>query len=83
MDNVTTIDGTEYPYECSCGEQYSNIEAASHCRKCRVYTPDGYCDEVIDVRHGGLVWTSNVVHDWAWELEGAQGKWPTLAVVWS
>jgi len=83
MDTVTTIDGTEYPYECACGETYSNIDAAICCRKCRTYTNQGYCDEVIDLRHGGIVWTSNVVYDWAWELSGAQGKWPTLATVWN
>jgi len=81
MTNITTIDGTEYPYECSCGEHYASIAHARQCRKCRVYAPERSCTEVIDLRHGGLVW-AYTVHDWAWELSGAQGKWPTMAAVW-
>ena len=28
----------EYPYECSCGEQYREVEYAATCRKCRTYS---------------------------------------------
>lgn len=79
---VTTIDGVEYPFECSCGEHHATIESARHCRKCWVYAPEGHCEEVIDLRHDGVVWTMDVVRDWGRELSGAQGKWPTLAEVW-
>lgn len=69
-----------YHFECSCGENYTNIAAARACRKCRVYLGHS-CEEVVDVRHGGIVWT-HVVVNWAVELAGAESKWPTLAAVW-
>lgn len=78
----TTIDA--YHFECSCGECYRTVEAARRCRKCWTYAPDGCCDEVIDYRHGGIVWAWAV--DWDAELEGALPKphpfAPTLADVW-
>lgn len=27
----------EYPWACSCGEQYRTYDAAANCRKCRTY----------------------------------------------
>jgi hypothetical protein len=38
-----------YRYECSCGECYRTVEGARGCRKCRVYTEEGYCTEVTDL----------------------------------
>ena len=72
----------DYPFMCSCGEEYSSIAHARQCRKCWTYAADGHCSEVIDTRHDGIVWTSDVVRDWAWELLGADSKWPTLSTVW-
>jgi len=72
-----------YVYECSCGEVYDNLDYAIRCRKCRTYAEEGHCTEVIDINHGGLVWTSDVVSNWELELLGAQGKWPTLASIWN
>ena len=40
----------EYPYECSCGEQYQAIEYAVACRKCRVYSLGNRCLYVTDLR---------------------------------
>lgn len=51
----------DFPFECSCGERYREIEHAKHCRKCRVYTERGWCDEVIDLRTGKAVWTSTLL----------------------
>jgi hypothetical protein len=39
-------------YECSCGERFENPLAAFRCRKCRVYTTEGYCTEVTDLNTG-------------------------------
>ena len=44
-----------YPYECSCGERYSTVDAAYYCRKCRVYCVFGYCTHVVDVRDDSVV----------------------------
>ncbi len=44
-----------YPYECSCGERYSTVDAAYHCRKCRNYCVFGYCTHVVDIRDGSVV----------------------------
>lgn len=81
--NINTIDDT-YNFECACGEHYASVEDARRCRKCWTYAPEGWCDEVIDTRHGGTVWEPRV--DWDVELEGALDKprtfAPTLADVW-
>lgn len=45
----------EYVYECSCGEHYKTVEAAMHCRKCRTYTDEGWCSEVVDTRTNEVV----------------------------
>ena len=44
-----------YPYECSCGERYSTVDAAYHCRKCRNYCVFGYCTHVVDIRDNSVV----------------------------
>jgi len=44
-----------YPYECSCGERFSTVDAAYHCRKCRNYCVFGYCTHVVDVRDNSVV----------------------------
>lgn len=79
---ASVIDG--FVYECSCGEQYRSIEHARHCRKCRTYTEEGYCTEVVDIRSESTVWDIGV--HWASELAGALDKprafHPTLADVW-
>ena len=46
----------EYPYECSCGEEYRKVAYAVSCRKCRVYSMGGRCLYVHDVRTGELVY---------------------------
>ena len=46
----------EYPYECSCGEQYREVEYAATCRKCRTYSLGGRCLYVTDERTGEIVW---------------------------
>ena len=46
----------EYPYECSCGEQYREVGYAATCRKCRVYSLGGRCLYVTDIRTGEIVW---------------------------
>lgn len=83
-NTIETIDIESYVYECSCGECYRTVEAARRCRKCWTYAPEGYCDEVVDFRHGGTVWTARV--NWDEELEGALPKprpfAPTFADVW-
>lgn len=48
-------DLADYPYECSCGERYSSVDAAWHCRKCRSYTDEGYCTFVTDLRTDEVV----------------------------
>jgi hypothetical protein len=47
----------EHHYECSCGESYRTVEAASRCRKCRTYTSEGHCSEVYDRNTSKVVWT--------------------------
>jgi hypothetical protein len=47
----------EYHYECSCGERYRTIDAATCCRKCRTYAPKGYCTTVWDTHTDAVVWT--------------------------
>mgnify|MGYP003632838861 CR=1 FL=1 len=49
------IASDSYPYECSCGERYSTVDAAYHCRKCRNYCVFGYCTHVVDIRNGSVV----------------------------
>lgn len=47
----------EFPYGCNCGEQYSTMDAARWCRKCRTYlTPEANTGVVVDVRTGAIVW---------------------------
>ena len=46
----------EYPYGCSCGEQYRAVEYAVACRKCRTYSMGGRCLYVTDERTGEIVW---------------------------
>jgi len=43
-------------FECACGEQYREVQAAARCRKCRTYTYFGYCTHVTDTRTGEVVW---------------------------
>ena len=47
---------SDYPYECSCGEQYQAIEYAVACRKCRVYSLGNRCLYVTDLRTDEMVW---------------------------
>ena len=50
-----------YCYECSCGELYRTVGSAIECRKCRVYTPRGFCTEVYDIATGEQVYESAVI----------------------
>lgn len=47
----------EYHFECSCGESFKTVDAAINCRKCRTYTEEGYCTEVIDRNDDQVVWS--------------------------
>jgi hypothetical protein len=53
---LTDIDGVEYPFICTCGEQYTEIWYAATCRKCRYYSLGERCLYVIDDRTGEIVW---------------------------
>lgn len=57
MTTSTTsyIAADSYPYECSCGERFSAVDAAYHCRKCRNYCVFGYCTHVVDIRNDQVV----------------------------
>ncbi len=55
ISTTSSIDANAYPYECSCGERFSSIAAADHCRKCRNYCVFGYCTHVVDVRDNSIV----------------------------
>ena len=57
MSTSTTsyIAADAYPYECSCGERYSTVDAAYYCRKCRTYCVFGYCTHVVDIRNNAVV----------------------------
>jgi len=45
-------------YECSCGESFARIEDAKMCKKCRVYTAEGFCTEVFDrAQDHKVVWS--------------------------
>lgn len=71
-------------YECSCGEHYQSVMDARRCRKCRTYTDEGLCTEVVNVATEATVWEIGVY--WPNELAGALDKprefRPTLADVW-
>ena len=54
------IDFEDYYFGCSCGESYCEVIHAKHCRKCRVYTEEQMCTEVIDNRCGEVVWRSPI-----------------------
>ena len=43
-------------FECGCGEHYDTVAAAASCRKCRSYSPFGWCTHVTDLRTGDVVW---------------------------
>ena len=45
-----------FPFECSCGEQFTNVYAASTCKKCRTYSVWGYTKYVTDLRTGEIVY---------------------------
>ena len=45
-----------FHFECSCGERFRTVGAASTCRKCRVYTVFSYCTHVVDTRTEEVVW---------------------------
>ena len=45
-------------FECSCAERYDEIDHAIQCRKCRTYTVEGWCTQVVDVNTNEVVWPS-------------------------
>ena len=45
---------TSQEYECACGETFTNLNYATDCRKCRHYSPAGYCSHVTS--NGVIVW---------------------------
>ena len=45
-----------YIFECSCGELYNSVQAATSCRKCRDYCVFGYCTHVVNVATSTLVY---------------------------
>ena len=65
-----------FPFECSCGEQYSSIHAAYTCRKCRNYCVFGYCTHVVDLRTGEVVAGKEPTEaEWAEAKEEAEQRW--------
>lgn len=46
----------EHPYTCTCGEQYTQVQYAAACRKCRYYSLGERCLYVTDERTGEIVW---------------------------
>lgn len=64
-----------YVYECSCGELYNSVGAASTCRKCRVYCIFGWCTHVTDIRTGAVVWGEEPSAE---EYEVAALEWETI-----
>ncbi|MEC8482511.1 MAG: hypothetical protein VXY99_01720, partial [Pseudomonadota bacterium] len=50
------IDLQGYHFECCCGEQFNNVDAASTCKKCRNYSVWGYTKYVIDLRTDEVVY---------------------------
>ena len=45
-----------FHFECSCGECYRTVQAATRCRKCRVYSVFNRCTHVVDTRTEEVVW---------------------------
>ena len=43
-----SFDTSAYIFECSCGERFNNVAAASHCKKCRSYSVWGYTKYVVN-----------------------------------
>jgi len=66
---------SEYPYECSCGEWFREIEHAKRCKKCRVYAPNEWCEEVYDVRSGTVVWKRQTLAPLKSQAPYAQPAW--------
>ena len=56
MTNAMPAFNTEFPFECACGEQYTEVHFAATCRKCRNYCAFGRCTHVTDLRTGEVVW---------------------------
>ncbi|MBT4187637.1 MAG: hypothetical protein HOE14_10550 [Gemmatimonadales bacterium] len=51
----------EYHFECSCGESFRTVDSAISCRKCREYTPAGFCTQVTDRdQDDQVVWAFSV-----------------------
>ena len=69
--NAETLSDNDYPFGCSCGEQYNTIDAAIRCRKCWVYTEEGFCTVVVVEATGVVVWESPVVTA-AWSAAAAR-----------
>ena len=63
-------------FECSCGELYSSVSAASGCRKCRNYHVFGYCTHVKDIRTWDVVWGKEPSkEEYEAQAEVAQQQW--------
>ena len=63
-------------FECSCGELYSSVSAASGCRKCRNYHVFGYCTHVKDIRTWDVVWGREPSkEEYEAQAEVAQQQW--------
>ena len=67
-----------FHFECACGEQYRSIPAAATCRKCRVYTYQGYCTHVVDTRTGEVVWGEVPSAE---EQEAAAVEWESMRAI--
>ena len=69
----------EYPYGCSCGEQYRAVHYAAACRKCRTYSLGGRCLYVTDERTGEIVWgrlpTEEEVAEYEAQAEVEREEW--------
>lgn len=67
-----------YVYECACGEHYNSVQAAATCRKCRVYTYQGYCTHVVDIRTNEVVWGEVPTAE---EQEAAAMEWESMRAI--
>ena len=67
-----------FHFECACGEQYRSVQAASSCRKCRVYTYQGYCTHVTDTRTNEVVWGEEPTAE---EQEAVAMEWESMRAI--
>ena len=60
---------SSYIFECSCGERFNSIQAATTCSKCRTYSFGNTCLYVENRETGVLVWGKYPTHEEALRYE--------------